>query len=99
MVPPKRAREKGPGDAPAPADQDDSSDYGFFCQLLRQSGLEVLPAASRAGDGGACKTDAPMFLHAAASSASVRQVVCHPLDFWKHRQRAAVCWRERRATH
>jgi hypothetical protein len=91
MVPPKRAREKGPGDAPAPADQDDSSDYGFFCQLLRQSGLEVLPAASRAGDGGACKTDAPMFLHAAASSAS--------LDFWKHRQRAAVCWRERRATH
>ena len=101
MVPLKRAREEGPADAPAPAGQDDSSDYGFFCLLLRQSGVEVLPAAARAGDGGASKTDAPMFLNAAASAASVRQVLCQNnwLCSFGNIVSELLRWRERRASH
>ena len=73
MAPLKRARE---GSRPAEnltSSNDDGSDYSFFCQLLRQSGLEVA-SASASGEHGKSKADLPIFSNAAAGKASVSKV-------------------------
>ena len=79
----KRARDGG--GAGGGGNAEDTSDYGFFCRLLRQAGCEVQAGANAGGgDGGenganaSALAFAPVFARVGASTVSVRQVIPGP---------------------